>query len=270
MLRGFVRTGTLHVIDAEGGRHELRGTPPEPAVTLKLHDPALYGQLLRNAKLHIGEAYMDGTLTLEGGSTLTDLLALFGHNQDAVRDHPAQAWLRRVNKVLPPDPAAQSRSSGARTNVAHHYDLSRRLYELFLDDDLQYSWRVLRARRPDARRGAAREEAPRGVEARARRRSARARHRLRLGRAGARHRAPRQREGGRHHAVFRAVPRGGRAREGGGTRGSHRVPHAGLPRGRGPVRPHRVGGHVRARWGESLRERSSSACATCWRRTGWP
>ena len=138
MLRGFVGHGTLHVIDAEGGRHTLRGEPSEPSATLRLHDPALYGQLLRNAKLHIGEAYMDGTLTLEEGSTLEDLLELFGHNQDAVRDHPAQGWLRRVNRVLRPI-QQHNPLERARTNVAHHYDLSRRLYERFLDEDLQYS-----------------------------------------------------------------------------------------------------------------------------------
>ncbi len=138
MLRGFVRHGTLHLIDAECGRHTLRGAPSEPSATLRLHDPALYGRLLWNAKLCIGEAYMDGTLTLEEGSTLADLLELFGHNQDAVRDHPAQAWLRRVNRVLRPI-QQHNPLERARTNVAHHYDLSRRLYELFLDDDLQYS-----------------------------------------------------------------------------------------------------------------------------------
>ncbi len=138
MLRGFVQHGTLHVIDAEGGRHTLHGAPSEPSATLRLHDPALYGRLLWNAKLGIGEAYMDGTLTLEEGSTLADLLELFGHNQDAVRDHPAQAWLRRLNRVLRPI-QQHNPLKRARTNVAHHYDLSRRLYELFLDDDLQYS-----------------------------------------------------------------------------------------------------------------------------------
>ena len=53
----------------------------------------------------------------------------------------------------------------ARRNVAHHYDLDHRLYELFLDADLQYSCAYFE--RPDMtpRGGAARQEAARHGQA---------------------------------------------------------------------------------------------------------
>ncbi len=41
MLKSFVRTGTLTVIDADGGVHTFGGTPG-PEVTMRLTDPTLY------------------------------------------------------------------------------------------------------------------------------------------------------------------------------------------------------------------------------------
>jgi cyclopropane-fatty-acyl-phospholipid synthase len=117
LLRRFIQTGTLNVIDARGNHHVFRGAPG-PIVTFRLHDPALPRKLFWNPDLALGEAYMDGTLTFED-CTLHDFLKLFNLNRRSLGTHPLQAVLR--------------------ANVAHHYDLSRELYELFLDEDLQYS-----------------------------------------------------------------------------------------------------------------------------------
>ena len=79
MLARIVRTGTLEVVDAEGTVHRHAGTP-QPYVRVKLHDPALYTALAWNPDLKAGEAYMDGTLTIEDG-TLRDFLTLFAINR---------------------------------------------------------------------------------------------------------------------------------------------------------------------------------------------
>ncbi len=79
---------------------------------------------------------MDGRLTIEGGS-IFDALSVLCQDQENV-----QGLLGRVGEALGPvlRLARQHNSLGrARRNVAHHYDLSRRFYELFLDRDLQYS-----------------------------------------------------------------------------------------------------------------------------------
>jgi cyclopropane-fatty-acyl-phospholipid synthase len=82
----------------------------------------------------LGEAYMDGGLTLQQGS-IHDLVDLIGRNaqyRPLKRVGPlARWWLDwrlQANARL-----------AARRNVAHHYDLSVDFYRRFLDPDLQYS-----------------------------------------------------------------------------------------------------------------------------------
>ncbi len=136
LLRRFVRAGTLRIIDAVGKSHVFSGTPG-PFVTLRLHDRRLPFKLFLNPELAVGEAYTDGTLTLEDCS-LSDFFHLFSLNREALGTYPLQAllrqWWRRLRSLDQFNPIGK-----ARKNVAHHYDLSRQLYELFLDDDLQYT-----------------------------------------------------------------------------------------------------------------------------------
>ncbi len=138
LLRRFVRTGTLRVIDVGGTLREFAGTPDGPAVTMRLHSRLLPWRLFFNPELAVGEAFVNGTLTFEDGSTVYDFLHLFSVNRAKLAGYPLQAALRWVWRQL--RGLQQYNPVGtARRNVAHHYDLSRQLYELFLDDDLQYS-----------------------------------------------------------------------------------------------------------------------------------
>ena len=135
-LANAVRTGHLAVVDAAGRRHVFEGAAPGPAVTVRLHDPALHWKLLYRPRLSVPQAYMDGTLTIEGG-TLYDFLELMALNQQEGRSPLLRvgeyaALLTRRFQQYNPVPRA-------RRNVAHHYDLSDQLYELFLDRDRQYS-----------------------------------------------------------------------------------------------------------------------------------
>ena len=136
MLTHFVQNGTLRVFDANGKLHVFNGSP-EPVVTLRLSDKALHHKLFFNPELHAGEAYMDGTLTFED-CDLYDFLLLFAMNRAPLGAYPLQSALRRIWKLLR---TVQQHNpiSKAKTNVAHAYDLSRDLYELFLDEDIQYS-----------------------------------------------------------------------------------------------------------------------------------
>ena len=108
-----------------------------PAATVRLHDKALHYRLAINPYLYLGEAYMDGTLTIEQGS-LYDFLSICAINMDRAFEQPLKRTLSVAAKVLrhlhQHNPARL-----ARAHVAHHYDLSDRLYDLFLDSDRQYS-----------------------------------------------------------------------------------------------------------------------------------
>lgn len=137
LFERFIRKGTLRVIDARGKLHEFRGTPAEPLATIRFHDPALPRKLFFNPELHAGESYMDGRLTFVD-CTLGDFINLFSINRGGMASYPLQNVLRRISRML--RTFQQHNPVGkAQQNVAHHYDLSRELYELFLDDDLQYS-----------------------------------------------------------------------------------------------------------------------------------
>ena len=89
-----------------------------------------------------------------------------------------------------------------------------------------------------------------------------ARRRLRMGRHGHARGAPLRRAGDRHHAVdepgrVRAEGRGRRRRRG------RRVPRAGLPRRRRPLRRDQLDRHVRARRSGAARPSTSRTCTTC-------
>jgi cyclopropane-fatty-acyl-phospholipid synthase len=137
ILKNTIKIGRLTLIDADGRSHVFQGSMPGPARTVRLHDRGLHLALLINPKLAVGEAFMDGTLTCEG-CTLYELLDLLGQNLVYLEAHPSQAWKEWLGRfarlVLTYNPIGR-----AQRNVAHHYDLSGKLYDLFLDKDRQYS-----------------------------------------------------------------------------------------------------------------------------------
>jgi cyclopropane-fatty-acyl-phospholipid synthase len=136
MMRRFVRTGCLTIIDAHGRSHRYAGAPG-PTVTIALTDPALHRSLFFNPELKAGEAYMNGTLRVEEGS-IRDFLLLFARNREHLRGQGSQRAVRRFYKEARRW-FARNTLVRARQNVAHHYDLSNDLYRLFLDADLNYS-----------------------------------------------------------------------------------------------------------------------------------
>jgi len=133
LLNHLVRTGNLVFIDGRGHRHVF-GDNTGPRTCIRLHSPLLDWSIALNPRLRLGEAYMNGTLTLEEGSVV-DFLGLLARNFANARSHPlyrALNWLDRHTRPY-------NSLAAARRNVAHHYDLSDKLYDLFLDSDRQYS-----------------------------------------------------------------------------------------------------------------------------------
>ena len=144
LLRRLITVGTLRVVDAGGKVHvfgetggETVGESDGGGVTIRLHDRALHRQLFFNSRLGIGEAYMDGTLTIEEG-TLYDFLDLCGVNLQNSPRYPTIDLIMRMERHL--RRFQQYNPLGrAQRNIAHHYDLSGSLYQMFLDADRQYS-----------------------------------------------------------------------------------------------------------------------------------
>ncbi len=108
-----------------------------PVVAAKIQDWKTLRRLALNPDLALGEAYMDGTLVITQGD-IYDFLALclanigLGHGNWLRR---TQHGLRRLGRrFMMYNPVGR-----AQRNVAHHYDLSDDLYDLFLDAERQYS-----------------------------------------------------------------------------------------------------------------------------------
>ncbi len=137
LFKYLMSWGTLRIIDARGKRHEFSGTPG-PEVTIRLHDKALHYKLFWNPRLAVGESYMDGTLTMENGGRIIDLIDLVGANLNMMEANQVikfRNWLTPLVRPL----QQHNPISRSRKNVAHHYDLSDGLFDLFLDSDRQYS-----------------------------------------------------------------------------------------------------------------------------------
>jgi cyclopropane-fatty-acyl-phospholipid synthase len=140
VLSGFakrvIREGDLTIIDDAGRRHRV-GDGRGRRVIIRLHEKSLHHRLVIDPYLHVGEAYMDGTLTVEAGS-LYDFLDICTANAQQVAAHPISRAVDALNRLLRRihqyNPVQR-----ARANAAHHYDLSDTLYDLFLDADRLYS-----------------------------------------------------------------------------------------------------------------------------------
>ncbi len=139
-LERTIRFGTLIIIDHKGEKRvfsQKNNSRNEPKVTIRLHDKELPSRLYRNPDLMLGEAYMDGILTIEDGS-LRQLLQILAANLPNAEKDPLFALRAKLDHLLrgwhQNNPIKISRK-----NVSHHYDLPDRLYDLFLDSHKQYS-----------------------------------------------------------------------------------------------------------------------------------
>ncbi|HZL60509.1 MAG TPA: cyclopropane-fatty-acyl-phospholipid synthase family protein [Stellaceae bacterium] len=137
LLRHLVCCGTLRVIETSGHVQTFAGIEPGPTLTIRFHDKSLERQLLFNPRLYLGEAYMNGRLTIENAS-LYDFLDFVAVNMNRAPKSWVSPFYDGFGKAFrffqQWNPLQR-----ARQNVAHHYDLSGALYDLFLDRDRQYS-----------------------------------------------------------------------------------------------------------------------------------
>ena len=110
-----------------GGKH----------LTVQFMDRKVAFDIVRNPRLGLGEAYMDGRLVIDDG-TILDLMELVLSPNRWERGAGARKPLSKGKKKFV-RLFRRNTLQRARRNVAHHYDLRDELYELFLDDDKQYS-----------------------------------------------------------------------------------------------------------------------------------
>ena len=138
LFNKMIREGDLTIVDYRGTVHRF-GSPSATIrpVTFRFTDAATARAVAMGPAIGAGEGYMNGTLIMEDGD-IKDLVDLVTYNVRWDRDNPVRLGLWRQAAIAAKlDQINFSRRS--KRNVAHHYDLSDRLYDLFLDADRQYS-----------------------------------------------------------------------------------------------------------------------------------
>ena len=136
LCRSLIKEGSL-VLRLPDGTQARYGDGSGVPVTMTITDPKLPARIVRSPDMALGEGYINEAYTI-GDDDLPGFLALLLRNSASGRADwwrfplaRAQRLLRQVQEL---NPAGRSKS-----NVAHHYDLSGKLYDLFLDSDRQYS-----------------------------------------------------------------------------------------------------------------------------------
>ena len=137
LLKDTVTQGRLRIIDVTGRMHEFGEASSSTHATIRLHHRSLNYSLFFNPKLRLGEAYMDGTLTIEDG-TLYDFLEICVLNSSGLERRASLALAERMSYALRRLQQANPITK-ARANVAPHYDISDTVADLFLDADRLYS-----------------------------------------------------------------------------------------------------------------------------------
>ena len=137
VLHRFITAGSLDVTFADGTKAHVKGAQSGPHAGVRFLTQQAERRLLLNPGLGFGEAYMERGLEPQDCS-LYDLLNVLMLNAMKPAGHVGEAvaattrYARRSWIQFNPE-------SRSRKNVAHHYDLDTRLYDLFLDKDRQYS-----------------------------------------------------------------------------------------------------------------------------------
>jgi len=137
LLRQIVKRGALTVVSANGRIREF-GDGRGARVTVRLHDKSVSTEMAFNPYLKIGEAFMDGRLTIDPPATIYEFLDILTANLGTRFAGPifeVYGALRRAKRRID----QRNPIGRAQKNVAHHYDLDGGIYDLFLDADKQYS-----------------------------------------------------------------------------------------------------------------------------------
>ena len=136
-LNNIFKKDGFVLIDAFSKKYII-GTPiNKDPIVVRLLNKKLHYKLLFYPDLYFGEAYAEGDIEIENGS-LTDFLNIALMNI-------GRTDINIFNKILNKLRGSYRYLTNfnfikkSKMNVAHHYDISDELYELFLDPKKQYS-----------------------------------------------------------------------------------------------------------------------------------
>ena len=136
-LKNLFKEDGFVLIDANFKEYIIGKPKKQNPIKIRLLDKSLHYKLLLLPDLYFGEAYTDGSLVIENG-TLTEFLDLAMKN---IGRSETNFYSKIIKKILGTLRYLTNFNliSKSKSNVAHHYDISEKLYDLFLDDNRQYS-----------------------------------------------------------------------------------------------------------------------------------
>lgn len=141
VLERLVTRGQLTVFYANGRRFTVgKPDPAWPSLAMRLQDSRVPFDIVRDPRLGMAEAWIDGRIAIEGGGIL-EFISLIRANTpwESGRSIDAKGLLTRSMGSVRQKLWRANHKARSKANVAHHYDLSGALYALFLDRDRQYS-----------------------------------------------------------------------------------------------------------------------------------
>ena len=136
-LNNIFKNDGFILVDACLKKYIIGSPKNKTPITLKILNKKLHYKLLFRPDLYFGEAYSNGEILIEDG-TLTDFLDIVLMNLGRGQ---INFFTRLINKLSGSYRYLTNFNfiKKSKMNVAHHYDLSNELYDLFLDPKKQYS-----------------------------------------------------------------------------------------------------------------------------------
>ncbi|WFU09688.1 cyclopropane-fatty-acyl-phospholipid synthase [Rhizobium sp. CB3090] len=136
IVKKIVRKGSLKLTLASGETHMI-GDGSGETVAVRVADQQAEDAIARDPTLKLGEMYMEGRFILEQGDIYEFLSLVKQNTTNEIFDLRMAALL--VGRIAWQQIKSRVPINRNRYNVAHHYDLSAKLFDLFLDEDWQYS-----------------------------------------------------------------------------------------------------------------------------------
>jgi len=142
MLGKLIRKGRLTITDYDGKIYEYGpGGDSGETLHVRLTDRKASGHIARYPQVGAGEAYMWGWLEVDPPHDIRDMILFVTEQSKAHGDKALQPQgkLKRLLQKAAAKADSINLKGKARKNAEHTYNLTRRLYELFLDEDRQYT-----------------------------------------------------------------------------------------------------------------------------------
>ncbi len=133
----IITKGNLTITDSRGVTHQFGDQTGEP-IQIRFTSAKWEREVALDPALKLGEAYMEGGFIFVKGDIYTLLETIFESTGPIAEN---QLWMKAFSFIRTATKRFAQMNTLRRSakNVEHHYDLSGKLYELFLDPDRQYS-----------------------------------------------------------------------------------------------------------------------------------